>query len=460
MRNLLAVLIGACAAIAAPASAQDAPAPAAPAPAEPAAPSSSQAALPSVGVQVAGGNGFALSADGRSRLHLGIDAGVGFDTNPYSVPLEVSAFSGDLATRIRPRATIEYPGSSLAFDGSAMVDYGFLAGIIDPGTRSLLLYQSLLTADVELNRGGALRFAAGDSFSWNSDPGLAAVGLIFNRIHNQLRAGAGLRPGGGALDFKLGYALDIIKYLDVNDDAIVGTIEEGDLDSLLNTLTFRTDYKFLPRTGFFGSVAVGYNVFDPFGIGNPTENGQAFPVTALAGVQGQILAKVAGLASIGYSNPFVIDPQDGLVTGGLIGVVGQAELQWAPSPTTRLGGGFQRTFAPAPLYQYVGNNRFYLSLNQLLAGRFALNVNMGYSILEFGEEVVQLSDQPVGRLDGHLDAVAGLTYFFTDWFSIGITDKLDWRVTNADEFSGDPNVTGLNYGFIRNQTFLLASLAY
>jgi hypothetical protein len=443
-----------------PARAQEAPPEGAPpGGAPPAATTSPSASLPSVGVQVAGGNGFALSADGRSRLHLGIDAGVGFDTNPYSVSIEESAFSGDLATRIRPRASVDYPGSTLAFEGTAMVDYGFLAGIIDPTTRNLLLYQSLLSADVELNRGGALRFAVGDSFSWNSDPGLSSVGLIFNRIHNQLRAGAGLRPGGGALDFKLGYALDIIKYIDV-DQTGGGAIDEGDLDSMLNTVTFRTDYKFLPRTGFFGSVAVGYNLFDPFGIGAATQNPQAFPLTALVGVQGQILAKVAGLASVGYSNPFIIDPNDGLVTAGLIGVVGQAEIQWAPSPTTRMGGGFQRSFAPAPLYQYVGNNRFYLSLNQLLAGRFALNVNTGYSILEFGEEIVPLSDQPIGRLDGHLDAVAGLTYFFTDWFSLGITDKVDWRLTNADEASNDPNVVGQNYGFIRNQTFILASLAY
>lgn len=440
-------------AVALPARAQDAAAPAEPAAAPP--PSSSQAsqaALPSVGVQVAGGNGFALSADGRSRLHLGIDAGVGFDTNPYSVPLDQGGFSGDVAARIRPRANIEYPGSTLAFEGTAMVDYGFLPGLIDPGTRNLLLYQSMLSADVEVNRGGALRFAVGDSFSWNSDPGLASVGLIFNRIHNQLRAGTGFRPGGGALEFKLGYALDIIKYLELQQEN--GTVAEGDLDNMLNTLSFRTDYKFLPRTGFFGSVAIGYSVFDPFGIGTATENPTAFPLTVLVGVQGQILAKVAGLASIGYTNPFVIDPQDGLVTGGLIGIAGQAEIQWAPSPTTRMGGGFQRSFAPTALYQYAGNNRFYASLNQLLAGRFSLNLNAGYSILEFGEEVVPLSDQPTGRLDGHLDTVAGLTYFFTDWLSLGITDKVDWRVTNADEVGGG------NYGFIRNQTFVLASLAY
>lgn len=412
------------------------------------------ASLPSVGVQVAGGNGFALTPDGRSRLHLGIDAGAGFDTNPYSLPFSEAGFAGDIAVRVRPRASIDYPGSTLAFNGTAMVDYGFLPGAINPATRQLLLYQSLVSADLEVNRGGMLRFALGDTFSWNSDPGYASLGLVFNRIQNQLRAGGGYRPGG-ALDFKLAYALDLTKFFDVDSGAApsAGVIAAGDLDNMTHTMTFRTDYKFLPRTGFFGSVAAGWSTY-PFS--STGVNPQAFPVTALVGVQGQILAKVAGLASIGYSNPFVVDGAGALVTAGLIGVAGQAELQWLPSPTTRMGGGFQRSFTPAPLYQYVGNNRFYGTVNQLLGGRFALNLNAGYSILEFGSEVIPLTTQRTGRLDGHLDAVAGLTYFFTDWLSLGISDKLDWRVTNA----ADQAAPTSTFSFIRNQTFVLASASY
>jgi hypothetical protein len=341
------------------------------------------------------------------------------------------------------------------------VDYGFLPGLIDPLTRNFLLYQTLLAGDLEVNRGGALQFALGDSFSWNSDPGNATLGLIFNRMHNQLRAGVGLIPGGGALTLKLGYAFDLFYYLDVDSQLQPGnseTIETGLLNSMAHTLSFRADYKFLPRTGFFVQVSQGYSGY----LATDPNEGQAddatpdsFPLTALIGVQGQLLSKVAGLASIGYTNPFTID-SGALVTGGLIGVAGQAEVQWIPSPTTRIGGGFQRSFSPAPLYQYVGNNRFYATLNQLLGGRFSLNVNAGYSILEFGEEQIPLTDQAQGRLDGHLDAVAGLNYFFTDWLSLGISDKVDWRVTNADDLVEQ----GLNFGFIRNQTFILASIAY
>jgi hypothetical protein len=402
-----------------------------------------------VGVAVPGGVGFALSQDGRSRLHLGIDAGAGFDTNPYSVPNDANQFSGDVIARVRPHIDVDYPGSTLAFRGQALVDYGVIPGFVTPDARQFLLYQSLVAGDLEVNRGGMLRFALGDSFSWNSDPGFVSLGSLFNRITNDLRAGVGLTPGGGALDFRLGYNLNVAFYIDVPESVV----SPENLDNMTNTLQLRADYKFLPKTGFFSTVSVGVNNYlNPRRTVGATPT--SVPVSALVGVQGQILAKLAGLISAGYSNPLVFD-EAGLVTGGLIGAVGQAELQWLPTPVTRIGGGFQRSFTPAPLYTFLGNNRFYASVSQLLGGRFLLNVNAGYSILEFGEEQVRLTSQTTGRLDGHLDAILGISYFFTDWMSVGVNNNLDWRVTNAE----DP-VARTNFGFFRNQTLVLASLRY
>jgi hypothetical protein len=417
-------------------------------------PNADPPALPSVGVELAGANGFALGADKRSRLHLGLDAGAGFDTNPFSVAAEQpGGVDGALALRIRPRTTLQVPGHTVAFTSNAMIDFGFLPGQVGRDGNALpLLYQSNVGADVEVNRGGALRFAVGDTFSWNSDPGVATVGVIFNRLRNSARAAVGARPGGGALELKLGTGFDFVKYFD--DENTGGAIAAGDLDSVLLNLTLRTDYKFLPRTGVFNTLSIGWS--NPFSAS--ARKPESFPLTVLLGIQGQILSKVSGLASLGYANPLII--QDGvLVTTDVLGVVGQIELQWAPSPSTGFGGGFQSSISPSPLYQFVGNNRFYASLSQLVGARFSLAVNAGYSILAFGDEITPLSTQPTGRLDGHLDAVAGLTYFFTDWLSLGITDKLDWRITNAEEISVD-GTAGANYGFLRNQTFMLASVTY
>lgn len=409
------------------------------------------------GAPAAQGQGIAAAPDRKAVLHFGIEAGAGLDTNPYSDPLSNNRFVGDLTARIRPSASLDYPGSLIAFKGDGTLEYGFLPGILGTSrTQQFLLYQTALGGDLEVNRDGMFRFALGDTFTWSSDPGTVTIGEVFNRIHNQLRAGVGLKPGGGALNMRLGYSFDFNKFLDVagtND-----TVATGQLDNMLHTLALRTDYKFLPRTGGFLQLAGGWSSF-PFDAAGVNEN--AFPVTALLGVQGQIFPKVGGLASLGYSNPLVLDDAGAIATGTLIGVVGQAELQWQPTLNTRLGGGFKRDFNPAPLYQYVGNNRFYVNLSQVLGGRFHLGLNTGYSILEFGEEQVVLSTattQGFLRLDGHLDVAGSLAYYFTDWFSVGVADKLDWRLTNAANPA--PETGDGNLGFLRNQTMVTVAAKY
>ena len=410
------------------------------------------------GAPAMSGQGVAVAPERKAELHMGIEAGAGLDTNPYSSPLSENVFTGDFTARIRPTASVDYPGSLIAFKGEGAIEYGFLPGVLYDRTRQFLLYQSLLAGDLEVNRDGMFRFAVGDSFSWNSDPGNVSVGVLFNRIQNQLRAGVGLKPGGGALMAKLGYAFDFVKFLDVQGGS--AAVAAGELDNMTHSLALRTDYKFLPRTGGFLTLAGGWSSYPFDGAG---VNEQAFPVSAQLGVQGQLFAKVGGLASLGYANPLVLDDAGAITTGGLIGVVGQAEVQWQPSLSTNLGGGFKREFSPAPLYQYVGNNRFYVSLSQVLGGRFHLAVNSGYSILEFGEEQIALSTATTGgflRLDGHLDVAASLAYYFTDWLSLGLTDKLDWRITNAADPSREAAGEDGNYGFLRNQTMVTIAAKY
>jgi hypothetical protein len=445
-----------------------------------------QGALPVVGVNVTGGPGFAISGDGRSRLHLGVDAGAGLDTNPYSVPLAQQAFAGDLVARVRPHLDLDAPGSLLAFQASGLVDYGVLPGLLDPKTQSFLLYQTLLLANLEVNRGGTFGLALGNIFSWDSDPGAVSLGTLFNRITDNLQAGVVVRPGGGALEFRVTYGFVVAKYFDPANLTASGVvsgnqpfIDSGALDNMTNSLNLRVDYKFLPKTGFFGQASAGINTYF-INITNPNSpnvaNGDSYPVSAIIGMQGQLLSKVAGLISVGYSNPLVFDhavnnngtlnltsPKT-LQTAGIIGIVGQAEVQWIPSPVTRLGLGFQRSYAPAPLYQYLGNNRFYANATQMIGGRFLVTANAGYSLLELGRENAQLTQfaGKTGRFDQHVDALANVSYFFTDWMSLGVTDRFDWQITNAVDAStvGVAGTPQLNLSYIRNQTVVLASVFY
>lgn len=404
------------------------------------------------GITADGDDGFALSEDGRSRLHVGVTAGTGFDTNPYTTPLANPEFAGDVLVRIRPYVNVSAPGANLAFSGQAQLDYGFLPGLTNPDTQSFLLYQTLVGADLELNRGGAFSFAVGDSVSWNTDPGVAVVGSLLSRVRNRLQAGAGFRPGGGTLSTRLQYTFDFTKFIDVQGTQ--GLIADGVLDSMNHSLQLRADYRFLPKTGVFAAVRGGWQTY-PFTNTQPN----AFPVTVNAGLQGNLLPKLAFLLSAGYSNPFVVD-NTGLVTGAIVGVVGQAEAQWQPTPQTNLSGGFRRTFEPIALYQFIGDNRFYARFGQTL-GQFELGLRAAYGALEFGAEEaggVAITDTPVGRFDHAIDLGATLQFHVTRWFAFGISNTTDWRITNASDVS-DP-ADPLNLSYLRNETLLTASAKY
>ncbi len=399
----------------------------------------------------AGDDGIALSEDGRSRLHLGVTAGAGFDTNPYATPTGNSEFAADGVIRIRPYIDVNVPGSTTSWAGQASLDYGLLPGLINPDTRALLLNQLLVGGELELSRGGAFSFAVGDSISWNTDPGIVVIGSLLSRVRNRLQAGVGFRPGGGTLLARATYGFDFTKFLDVQGNQ--GLIARGLLDAMNHNLTLRADYRFLPKTGVFALVRAGWQSY-PFTDTQP----QAFPVSARLGVQGNVLPKLAFLVTAGYSNPFVFD-EGGLVTGNLIGAVGQAEVQWQLSPLTSVSGGFRRTFDPIALYQFLGDNRVYASGSQTL-GQFQLGLRASYSALDFGAEragPTQITDRPVGRFDQVIDGLATLDFFVFRWLSFGVRNSLEVRLTNASDLSSG---TPLNLGYVRSETLVVASARY
>jgi hypothetical protein len=179
-------------------------------------------------------------------------------------------------------------------------------------------------------------------------------------------------------------------------------------------------------------------------------------VSINVGLQGNLLPKLAFLLSAGYSNPLVFD-STGLVTGTIIGAVGQAEVQWAISPTTRLSGGFRRNFDPIALYQFVGNNRVYARFGQTL-GQLELGLNAGYSALEFGAEQsggLVLTDRATGRFDQAIDGGISVDFFVLRWLSFGLQNSTDWRLTNASDAA-----SALGLGYFRNQTLVVASARY
>lgn len=410
--------------------------------------------------------GIALSDDGRSRIHFGADAGIGFDTNPYTTPLATGDFTGDGVARIRPYVEAVMPGALLSARARTALDYGLLPGVVNPETRAFLLYQASATGDVEVNRGGALSFAVGDSVSVNTDPGIVALGTLLSRVNNQARIGVGFVPGGGTLKLRLGVTNSLLHYFP--DETTESPILSGGvLDSLSTNVNLRADYRFLPKTGAFASATAGWYLF-PF---STRDLPQAFPVSLRLGVQGQVQTKLSGLLALGYENPLVYNSR-GLQSGNIVGLVGQSEVQWAPFPTTGLAAGYVRRFDPIALYQYLGQNKTYLRASQLF-GVTQVSANVAWSVLQYGaedtgsaacletnlEDCAQLTDKVTGRVDHAIVAGVSAVYHVMPWLTLGVSNNIDWRITNASTIAaeGSPSI---DLSYVRNETLLTASARY
>ncbi len=448
---------------------------------------------PSANLRVVGksrGTGFKLTEDGRSRAHIGIDAGVGFDANPYSVPIQnmitLDGFAGDALYRIRPRASIAYPGSLIAVQADASVDYGGYPGLLNlagvgANTRSFIITRSVLGAGFTVNRGGMFSFALRDDFVFSNDPAFLAPGSTFMSVNNRLNAGLGFRPGGGTLQFKLSGQFGIQKFIDLPavlpDTALVrnvlgagSPVNVFDLDNINGRLALRADWRFLPKTGVYGELSAGAHVF-PFRPilqdgGPPLQ----FPVRGAVGVMGQFTSKISGLAEIGYANPIVLQGVGSTVNFDslfFLGLVGQAEARWQITGSTYLAGGVVRRVQPTPLYQHLTNTRAYLMFTQSLFQKLVFRVNTGISGLQFGRDLTQqgTANDPLliigqsSRVDGHFDLMADISYYLFDWWSFGVTNDFDVRLTNASATNTSTGVT-TNYSFVRNETMLLTSLHY
>ena len=126
-----------------------------------------------------------------------------------------------------------------------------------------------------------------------------------------------------------------------------------------------------------------------------------------------------------------------------------------------VAAGYRRAFDPIAIYQYMGQNKFYASGNTLFG---VTNVALGaaWNVIEYGAEATggqQLTDRQTGRVDHAITANARADYFVLPWLSIGLSNVLDWRITNANDASAE-NPAPNNLSFLRNETTLLASARY
>lgn len=205
----------------------------------------------------------------------------------------------------------------------------------------------------------------------------------FNRFNTNLGGELIWTPGGGLLDWRLGYRFS-------------GTLFESDefqeLTNLMHTIQTRGRWRFLPRTALLYDARFSFINY-PDGVAKTSSH----PLRAMLGVNGLVTNSFAVLAMAGWGASFYTPRASQADFDSLIAL---AELKYylTPNPSSDPGAatlalssiavGFSRDFFDSYIGSYYERNRGYLNLSYFFGGKVLVILEggaagVGYPDIEF-----------------------------------------------------------------------------
>ncbi len=415
------------------------------------------------------GHGIGFSEDAKARVHLGLDMGIGFNTNPYSLSaqeqqkLTTSRGQPDLIVKLRPAFLLNAPGRMMALEVGVGADTGALPDVTGGfgSNWNWMLFNGRARGQMEINKDGAVSFFIGDLLTGSKKPAELFVSNLFN-IHNDVGAGVRIKPAGSTVNVQLDgtYGFD---YWPGKDFIVASANPEGlTLDSENVYGHLRVDWHFTPKGSFFVDAKGGRYTL----LQEPTT--RSYPLWTAIGVNGELTKRLSGSISAGYANPFtVVVATNQLLDPGISGLTGQASLSWNFAQDASFSVGYMRNIAPSPTFLNVATNSAYASYVQQFGKKITLSIAPMVNHLYFGLPL----DGNVLRSGSHrqdigLDMRAEVIYYVRNWFGIGFSNQTNLRWTNAavaDIASPAGQVDGekgYDILFTRNESLFVMSFNY
>lgn len=343
---------------------------------------------------------------GDLELHPGVGAEVGFDSNWF----RRSHVDGANIVNAAPNAPIR-PGGILRITPSLYIStlgpqrkegdqnpeppkVNFRAGIsatyrafvgpevVDQNGLSGLSADIDARVDVLPQR--PFSFGVGARYNRSVSPNTAGnPDASFNRNVIGVGADVTVTPGGGTLDWKLGYSLAA---------TLLDTPSLSPFNNVAHNIFTRGSWKFRPKT----AALMDAN----FAITSWTQQDRAVngllnatPLRARVGLSGLITPRFALTAMVGYGGSFVDTSASPLIQQ-YNSVIGQLELKFfltanpgAEQNTTlsisSIAVGYNRDFSTSFLGSYYGSDRGYLKFQYFFGGRALVGVEGGAGALEY-----------------------------------------------------------------------------
>jgi hypothetical protein len=381
-------------------------------------------ALPTVGLAqtTAAARGFPIGE--KSRLHLNLDVGVVYDTNPFR--LSPTARYEDVRAQVRPGLEIEVPGSSFEFRLGGKLSIEQLFGVSDLGAA-----QTFVGGDVGVkmragSRTSVLGFELSDNLTrtptYFDRAGTLTTGEIrFPTLFNVGRAGLVIRPGGGALELRTAYTNTLTFYDDLPDGQQHGVAFQAKLKFLPRTAAiFDADLSFFSTT-LDGPSAAALGLTVPAGSEGILQ--RAAPYNVSVGLLGQITPRLQTTLRIGFGDALNFQPGEGFFgatddRSAQRTVIGEARLVYAFTDNFDGSLGYQRQVIPTIILRSFVSDAIQAALNLKLAERLSINGFAQYDFRGFAD--VDARGLAVEGSTQVLTADVRISYQFFDYLTAGV----------------------------------------
>jgi hypothetical protein len=402
----------------------------------------------------AGGDGGIALGEG-SRLHVGVGAEGGYDSNIFYQP-NGALSSGIL--RVLPYLDLtNQPYSQNArplvsglfydlqanlvyrhlFSDDSRIDASNIRDTFSPSVAGLLDFSAAQQLGVLVSEG----FSRSEEAPYT--PGSSEI------IRNSNLAAAQLHwaPGGGRIQGILRYSnrLDLLEgdyHIDRNMD------NEAMLD---------VSWRWLPKTALFVNFQQGFIRY----LDSTQSYRDSNPLRAKVGLRGLITEKVSAGVSVGFSDGFY---RDGTNPQGFGTVSASADLIWRPTFLTSLSLGYQHDFQNSIISHYYNIDSVHLAVrhaieNRLIVSAFGQYENRRYDSAAHVDLSMPLVNVGASRTDNGTSAGLAADYYIKYWAYAGIGYNLATNSSNAvfvDPTSGQ-NVSA---DYVKQQFFVRIGLTY
>lgn len=381
------------------------------------------------------GAGFPIGE--KSRVHTHLDVGVGFDSNPDRTD-DAATVASDWKALIRPGLAVAVPGSSFSLDLKTQLTINQYFGTSTSPTDTTfgLMVGAALSAG---SRTSVVAFKLDDQLvrtpAYLDDAGtIAAEERLFKAWSNRGTAALILRPGGGALEFNLGYTNLITGF----DNTLPFSQRHGAL--------LEAKLRFLPKT-----AAVFHADFSYFTTDEAATTADATPYNVTLGLIGQITPRLSTHLALGFGDTLTwVDGVGSEVSdNNERNLIATAELTFDINESSRLAAGYRRQVQPVILLDNFRRDAFFARAVVGLGARLAITL---YGQYELRDYTGGLSDAQLLTGDARLD------YWFFEFLSAAANYRILMQ-NGEDQVAGmSDNRLLLNY--TRHEFFVIAGLHY